>query len=144
MKAKDAMTPNPDVVTPDEPLSRAARIMRDRDVGFVPVVQDRASMRMTGVITDRDIAIRHVADEHNVPCTVQHHMTASGIASVDPNADLDEVLGIMEREQLRRIPVIEQGRIVGVIAQADVAMKLDKPKEVADTVRKISEPGRKR
>ncbi len=64
MKAQDIMTRNPDVLTPDEPVSRAAQLMRDRNVGIVPVVEDKSSMKLCGVITDRDIAIRHVAEGH--------------------------------------------------------------------------------
>ncbi|MBI2186078.1 MAG: CBS domain-containing protein [Acidobacteria bacterium] len=62
MKVRDIMTPDPEVVTPEEPISRAARIMRDYDVGIVPVVGDSESRNLVGVITDRDIACRHVAD----------------------------------------------------------------------------------
>ena len=143
MKARDIMTPQPEVVTASDSIQRAAEIMREFDVGFVPIVDDRTSMALQGVITDRDIAIRHVAAGHAQPCKVHDHMTGGPIETVDVNSDLKQVLAIMKRAQLRRIPVVEgNGRIVGVIAQADVAVKdtSRNAQEVADMVEKISEP----
>jgi CBS domain-containing protein len=145
MKAREIMTPHPEAVTPSDLVQRAAEIMRDLDVGFVPIVNDRTSMQLKGVITDRDIAVRHVAAGHPRECKVHEHMTAERIATVGPDASLDEVLDAMKRAQVRRIPVVEgDGRIVGVIAQADVAVKEapSHPGEVAQTVEKISEPAK--
>ncbi|MGH9868580.1 MAG: CBS domain-containing protein [Candidatus Polarisedimenticolia bacterium] len=130
MKAKEIMTPNPDVVTPTDPIMRAAEIMRDREVGFVPVVEDRSSMQLKGVITDRDIAVRHVATGCAQQCEVEQHMTSEGMATVNPDDDTSAVRDVMMRDQIRRVPVTERGRIVGVIAQADVAVKENRPREV--------------
>lgn len=142
MKARDIMTTNPQVVTPDEPITRAAEIMRDNDVGFVPVVDDRAGMRLQGVITDRDIAVRHVAENCPTVCTVGDHMTSDTIDAVSPDTDLDDVIEVMERDQIRRIPVLDEGyRLVGVIAQADIATRGASEKEVGELVERISEPG---
>jgi len=63
MKARDLMTPHPETVTPEDVISRAAQIMRDRGIGSVPVVTDRDQNRLQGIITDRDIVLRHVAEE---------------------------------------------------------------------------------
>ena len=142
MKARDIMTGDPQVVTPDDTLSRAAEIMRDVDVGIVPVVEDRSSMKLRGVITDRDIAVRHVADGHSTDCRVGDHMSAGRLQTVGPDADADEVLDRMRREQVRRIPVVEGDRLIGIIAQADVAVDLGagKQDDVQRTVKGISEP----
>jgi CBS domain-containing protein len=145
MKAQEIMTANPEVVTPDEPLSRAAGIMRSRDVGLVPVVSDRESMRPAGVITDRDIVVRHVAEGHRDDCPVQAHMTSQGLDTVKPEEDVDRVAEVMKRDQVRRVLVTDEGgRLVGVIAQADLAVKQagDRPERVADVVERISEPAR--
>ena len=142
MKARDVMTSNPECVTRDDKLSSAARIMRDVDTGFVPVVESRDSMRVAGVITDRDIAVRHVADGHSEECTVGDHMSAS-TRSVSPDDDVDRVMDLMKREQIRRVPVIENDRLVGIIAQADLATSRVGDRKVGDTVEKISEPGRR-
>jgi CBS domain-containing protein len=144
MKARDLMTSNPEVVTPDDPLTRAAQIMRDINVGIVPVVEDRSSMRLQGVITDRDIAIRHVAEGHQRECLVRDHMTSRDLDAVHPDADEREVFRLMERDRVRRIPVVEEDRrLVGIIAQADIAARLGsrKPREVEEVVERISEPG---
>jgi CBS domain-containing protein len=143
MKAREIMTPNPECVTRDDTISRAAEIMRELDVGFVPVV-DRASMRLEGVITDRDITIRHVADRHPDSCTVGDHMTSSGIRTVTPEDDVKDVMEAMKQDQVRRIPVVDGQRLVGVIAQADIATERVGDRKVGDTVEKISEPGRPR
>jgi CBS domain-containing protein len=142
MKAREIMTPDPDVVTPTDPITRAAEIMRDREVGFVPVVGDRSSMQLTGVITDRDIAVRHVAAGCTHDCEVEQHMTASTMSTVGPDDDTSAVHDVMMRSQIRRVPVTDGGRLVGVIAQADVAVKENRPREVGEVVERISKPAR--
>lgn len=142
MKARDLMTTDLQVVTPSDPIGRAAEIMRDNDVGVVPVVDDRAGMRLQGLITDRDITVRHVA--HNCPssCTVGDHMTSDTIDAVSPDADLDEIMTVMERDQIRRVPVLDDDyRLLGIIAQADIATRVGE-REVGELVERISEPGR--
>lgn len=141
MKAREIMTPNPEVVTPDDPITRAAEIMRDRDVGIVPVVDDRTGMRLQGVITDRDIAVRHVARNCPSTCTVGDHMTTDKIDAVSPEAELDEIIDVMERDQIRRVPVLdEEYRLLGIVAQADIATRGASEKEVGELVERISEP----
>lgn len=142
MKASEIMTKDPQCCTREDSLSEAARIMRDIDVGIVPVVDDRASMRLTGVITDRDITIRHVADSHPNDCKVGDHMTTSDVRTVAPDADVDDVMKSMRDEQVRRIPVVDNGRLVGIIAQADIAADGPSRKDVGATVREISEPAK--
>lgn len=144
MKAREIMTPSPDVVTPEEPISRAAQIMRDRDVGIVPVVSDTNSMALMGVITDRDIAVRHVADAHAEDCSVATHMSRERIEAVQENDDVATVLAAMRRREVRRIPVTNKsGKLLGVIAQADIATSGEIPKQdVADVVKTVSEPKR--
>jgi CBS domain-containing protein len=146
MKAREVMTPSPDAVIPSDLIQRAAEIMRDRAVGFVPIVEDRKSMRLAGVITDRDITVRHVAAGHPRECKVNEHMTGVGIETVGPEAEVGQVLDVMQRAQVRRVPVVEpDGRLVGVIAQADIAVDADRTaKDVAQTVERISEPAEPR
>lgn len=145
MKARDIMTANPSVVTPDEPVSKAAGIMRELDVGLVPVVDDRSHMRLEGVITDRDIAVRCVAAQHKPGCRVRDHMTTNHIDTVRPDADVEEVINKMEHEKVRRIPVVNEGaQLAGIIAQADLAIKLGpkEPAKVSEVVERVSEPGK--
>ena len=142
MKVRELMTPDPEVVTPEEPISRAAQIMREYDVGIVPVVSDPDSKSLIGVITDRDIAVRHVADFHMEDCTVGTHMTREDIETVKETDDSTKVLDAMKRREVRRIPVTnDRGAVVGVVAQADIAVTKEIPKEqVAEVVESISEP----
>jgi CBS domain-containing protein len=141
MKARDIMTSDVEVVTPNDPVSRAAELMRDANVGIIPVVEDTSSMRLRGVITDRDIAVRHVAERHTQECRVGDHMTADRIDTVRPDSDLDEVVRVMERDQIRRVPVVEDGqRLVGIIAQADLAREAP-AERVGELVERLSEPG---
>jgi len=143
MKARDIMTSDIEVVTPNDPVSRAAQLMRDADVGIIPVVDDPSNMRLRGVITDRDIAVRHVAERHQQECRVGDHMTDSGLDTVSPDTDIEQVASLMEREQVRRIPVVEDGdRLVGIIAQADLAREeAPSAKRVGEVLEGISEPG---
>lgn len=144
MRARDIMTPNPQALTAADSLRRAAELMRELDVGIIPVVDDAQSRRIRGIITDRDITVRHVAEGHSDGCTVGDHMTTSA-TKVAPDDDLDEVMRRMQRDQIRRVPVVEDGdRLIGIIAQADLAVKGGDrmTEEVGETVEKISEPAR--
>ena len=144
MKARDLMTPNPECVTQEDSLQRAASIMRDRDVGAVPVVSDNETRRLVGIVTDRDIAIRHVAEGHREGHTVRDVMSSGSIATVREDENVDRVMELMEQNKVRRIPVVGQNEeIVGMIAQADLALEARDEKKVERTVEKISEPGRK-
>jgi CBS domain-containing protein len=116
--------------------------MRDTDVGIVPVVEDSGSMRLAGVVTDRDIAIRIVAEGRGNDVNVGEVMS-SGLATVRPDDDLDRVTELMKSEQVRRIPVVDGDRLVGIIAQADVARE-GRDKKTGDVVEHISEPSRGR
>ena len=143
MKAHEIMTSKPEVVTPQDPISRAAQIMRDKDVGLVPVVRDISSMMLEGVITDRDVAVRHVADCHTSDCSVASHMSREHISAVDQSDDVQTVMATMERAEVRRVPVTDKnGKLVGIIAQADIATCDDIPKaQVGEVVGRVSEPG---
>jgi CBS domain-containing protein len=145
MKAREIMTSNPECVTGDDTVETAARLMRDHDFGFVPVVDDRSSMKLRGVITDRDIAIRHVASGDRDNCRVADHMSDGRVHSVRPDDDVDQVAKLMSREQIRRIPVCEDGdRLVGIIAQADLAVDAGDDTRTGRVVADVSEPGKPR
>ncbi len=146
MKARDIMTRDPQVVTPNDPVSRAAQVMRDQNIGIVPVVEDQANMKLCGVITDRDIAVRHVAEAHGNQCTVGEELSRGPLHTVRPDADVREVMDVMKRDQVRRVPVVEgDNRLVGIIAQADIAERGPSEKDTGKVVERISQgskPGR--
>ena len=140
MKAQDIMSKNPAVVTPDTRLTEAARLMKTQDVGMLPVVDAEGSKRLVGVVTDRDITVRHVAEGHTQECSVREAMT-SNVRTARPDDDVKDVMRLMGEEQVRRIPIVdERGQVVGVVAQADIARKADDDK-AERTIEKISQPG---
>lgn len=147
--AGSLMTENPEVVTPESTLAEAARKMRDLDVGIVPVVDDLDSRRLQGVITDRDIAIRSVAQGTSATATVEDCMTRD-VATCHPDDRVRDVLHVMEREQVRRVPIVDHaGSLVGIIAQADLAVDFaegDEHRElrVESAIGRISLPARPR
>jgi CBS domain-containing protein len=142
MKARDLMSSQPFVVTGDESVAVAARLMRDRNVGMVPVVDDRAHLHLRGLITDRDIVVRCVAERHPGACRVEDHMTTARLRTVTADAEVSEVVARMMEDQVRRILVTEGGRLIGVIAQADLALKAGplEPLRVEEVLERISAP----
>jgi CBS domain-containing protein len=120
MRARDLMISPPFVVTPDEPVSRAAAMMHDYGVGAIPVVDRRVTMHPVGIITDRDIVVRCAARGHAPSCPVRAHMTPRPLAFVTPGDDVEEVMDLMRDKQVRRVLVVDGGRLVGIVALADV------------------------
>ena len=116
---RDLMTENPRAIDADKPVAYAARMMRDEDVGLAPIVQGD---RLVGTVTDRDIALRVVAEGRDPESTTVREVASTDLVTIDPEQSLDEALRLMAQHQVRRLPVVEEdGRLVGVLAQADVA-----------------------
>lgn len=135
MKARDIMTPKPFFVSPTDTVTKAAEIMRYENVGGVPVVSDPAKLQLAGMITDRDIVIRCVARGHPAGCPVSEVMTPVPLQTVLPDADVSEIVHKMESAEVRRIPVVsDDGILIGIVAEADIATKLSP--EVALPLRK--------
>src|SRR5437667_5605792 len=110
--------------------------MKGEDVGSVPVVQEG---RLAGIVTDRDIVTRAVAERRD-PQTVKVDEVASReLVTVEPEQDLDEALALMARHQVRRLPVVEEGQLVGMLSQADLALEAP-PVQVAETLEEVSRP----
>jgi CBS domain-containing protein len=140
MDIRSVMTANPATCTPDATLRQAAQMMKDHDCGQIPVVgQDRQPV---GVITDRDIAVRAVAEGGDLAsATVGEYMT-SPVTTVPDSCSLDDVAKVMEQGQIRRVVVVDgKGCVAGIVAQADIALAGHKDK-TAEIVKQVSEPGR--
>jgi CBS domain-containing protein len=136
---KDVMTKNPICCLSNDNVMRAARLMKDKDIGSIPVIENELTRKLVGIVTDRDLALEIVAEGHN-PSTinVEDVMTRS-IVTCHAEDDLDKALEAMSQHQLRRIPIVDsQNRIVGIIAQADVATRIDQPEKTAEVVKEIS------
>lgn len=143
MKARELMTENPECLTEDDTVQKAAQRMRELNVGLMPVVDDASNRRLRGVITDRDITTRHVAEGHDSgDCRVGNEMTKDNLYTVTPDDDQNTVMERMKAGQVRRVPVMENEKIIGIIAQADLAVETSSAaaEEVERTVEKISEP----
>ena len=133
---KDTMTSNPCSIDAGKPVSYAAKMMRDEDVGLAPIVEGD---RLVGTLTDRDIAVRVVAEGRDPESTTVREVASSDIVSVRPDQGLDEALRLMAEHQVRRLPVVEENdRLLGVIAQADVAEHAD-PSDTGRMVEEISD-----
>jgi CBS domain-containing protein len=133
---REAMTPGVRTVSPAQSLTDAAEVMKEEDVGSVPVVEEG---RLTGILTDRDIVTRAVAERRDPQAVTVDEVASRELVTVEPEQDLDEALTLMARHQVRRLPVVEEGRLVGMLAQADVALEA-KEKKVGETVEQISQP----
>jgi CBS domain-containing protein len=116
---RDLMTENPRTIDADKPVADAAKMMREEDVGLAPIVEGD---RLVGTLTDRDIAIRVVAEGKDPAATTVREVASSDPVTIEPEQSLEEALRLMAQHQIRRLPVVaEDGRLVGVVAQADVA-----------------------
>ena len=138
------MSRNPTCVTPDTPLVDAARLMKDENIGVVPVVESSNSRRLVGVLTDRDIAIRAVAEGRDGASTSVGHVMSTDVHTSAPDDSVSDVMALMGSEQIRRIPIVdERGDVVGIIAQADIVLEANDNKNAERTVEKISQPSGK-
>jgi CBS domain-containing protein len=135
MNIRDVMTPNPRSVSPGDSIQNAARIMRDYDTGAVPVV-DRG--RPVGMVTDRDIVVRAVAEGGRLDRPVREIVTSS-IVWASPDMSTREAETLMSENQVRRLPVVEHERLVGIVSLGDIAVKEAKDKRSGDTLEHISE-----
>jgi CBS domain-containing protein len=135
--ARDIMTPNPACCSPSTTLDQVAKMMLQNDCGEIPIIDTNDCV--VGVITDRDIVCRVVAEGKNpAGYTVEMCMT-SPVVTVEADASFDEIVATMERHQIRRVPVVSDGGVcAGIIAQADVA-RLGPKREVAELVREVSQ-----
>jgi CBS domain-containing protein len=133
---RDTMSTQPTSVDRSKLIAEAARVMRDQNVGSLPVVEEG---RLIGVITDRDIVIRLVAEGGDLESATVGDAYSDQPVTVEPDQDLDDALKLMARYQIRRLPVAEGDRLVGILAQADVALE-EKEKATGEVVQAISEP----
>ena len=146
MQAKEIMTQAPACCTPEDRAEEAARLMRENDCGAIPVVEREGSHHLVGVVTDRDIAVRAVAEGRGPDTRVSELMTPEPECCT-ADADVRDVEEVMKRHQVRRVPIIDaSGQLVGIVTQADLARShgdVISDQEVGEVVERISEPGRR-
>jgi CBS domain-containing protein len=134
MNIRDVMTPNPSCVSPEDSIQNAARIMRDMDTGAVPVVENG---RPVGIVTDRDIVVRGVAEDGQLNRPVRDIVTGS-VVCASPDMSTREAADLMSEHQVRRLPVVENERLVGIVSIGDLAVKEGKDRRIGDTLQDIS------
>ena len=135
IRCREIMTSNVQTATRDMSLREVATIMRDGDMGAIPVVEDG---KLVGIVTDRDIVVRSVADGKDASSPVAQAMTTE-IFSVRPDDFAFEAIRLMGDKQVRRIPVVDDnGALAGIIAMADVALEMEDEREIAETLEEIS------
>jgi len=138
MKVSEIMTTNPACCTPDTNLQEVAKMMLDNDCGAIPVCEDGNHKRPIGVVTDRDITIRTVANGDNPLNMTAKTVMTKNVFTVTTETSVEDCLNLMEENQVRRIPVVdENGECVGMVAQADVATNTS-DRKTAEVVEKIS------
>jgi CBS domain-containing protein len=133
---RDAMTEAPRSIGQSASVVEAALLMREADIGSLPITDDE---RLVGMITDRDITTRVVAEAADPKMTSVGDVYSRDLISVEPENDLEEALRLMARHQVRRLPVVEDGMLVGIVAQADIALR-ENEKKTGELVEAISEP----
>jgi CBS domain-containing protein len=140
-KCRDVMTGDPVFCIPTDPASMAARLMRDHDVGSIPVAEDRKTKRIVGILTDRDLALSLVAEERDPSGTTVGDLMTPNPFTCRPDDDLDKAIQAMERHQIRRVPVVDaEHRLAGMIAQADIAVHSDERTKTAELLEEVSKP----
>jgi CBS domain-containing protein len=132
------MTTNPECCVPTDSVMTAAQIMKSEDVGPVPI--DKDEKKLAGIVTDRDLAIKVVAEARDPKTTQVEEVMSEGLVTCRDNDDVRSVLKLMEENQLRRIPVVDKNdRLQGIIAQADVATRLGNTRAAGEVVQQVSQ-----
>jgi CBS domain-containing protein len=128
-KVEEIMTRDPRTVNADDTIVDAARTMRDSDIGDV-VVMDGG--QVSGIVTDRDIVVRGVADGRDAESTVVSEVCTTGIETIDPDASVDDALRLMREHDIRRLPVTKNGRPIGILSLGDLAVEREPESTLAD------------
>lgn len=136
-KIADIMTNDCVTVTPQTNIFEVAALMKQHDIGFVPVIDNR---KLIGVVTDRDLVIRGFAGKHTGTTAVSEVLT-DNVTTVGPNTSIDEATSIMAAGQIRRLPIVENGELLGVVSLGDLAVREIFVNEAGEALSEISEHG---
>ena len=139
MTISSLMTHDPVCCAPNQSVREVAQMMMEHDCGEIPVVSDRGGRSLVGVVTDRDIVCRAVAAGMDVNSTPVSRVMSSPVITASPDMTLDDCLALMESHQIRRIPVVDDRGVCGIVSQADVAVEASGA-ATAQLVREVSRP----
>jgi len=139
-KCSDVMTKNPVCCQPNDTVVKAAQLMKGKDIGSIPVIESDHNKKLVGIITDRDLALEIVGKGRDPNTTKVEDVMTHKVVTCRTDDNLEMALDAMAHHQLRRIPVVDHdNKIVGIIAQADVATRTDQPEKTAEMVKEISQ-----
>ena len=139
-KCSDIMTKDVVTVSPEATIQEVAQLMKEADIGPVLIVDNEQSRTLVGIMTDRDIVLKVIADGQDPKTTPVGEAMSKKLVTVRPDDDVDVAMKAMAQFQLRRIPVVEENMmLVGIISQADVATRVGEPEQTAEVVKEISE-----
>jgi CBS domain-containing protein len=139
MKCSEIMTKDPVCCLPSDTVVRTAQLMKTENVGAIPVIADQQSKMLIGIVTDRDLALKVVAEVRDAKSTMVEEVMTAGVIAGRANDDLQKALNAMEEYQVRRIPVVDDNdQIIGIIAQADVATRINESERTTEVVKEIS------
>lgn len=137
----DVMTKNPTCCSAGDPVNMAAEIMKNEDVGSVPVIESQENPRLVGVITDRDLVLRVIADGKDYHSVKIQDVMSMNPVTCAPDNTLQDATDKMSEHQIRRLPIVDgRQHVVGIIALADLATRVTKPKKTAEVLEEISQP----
>lgn len=140
MKVREIMTPDPVCCTPEDSAQKVARMLREQDVGSLPVVLDQADRKLVGMITDRDLCCTVVAEGLDAAATKIDRLFTMNPVTCREGENINTCEQLMQEHQVRRIPVVDgEDCCIGVVSQADLALK-EKPEKVSKTIAEISKP----
>jgi CBS domain-containing protein len=139
-KCSEVMTKNPICCLPNDIVSKVAQLMKSKNIGPVPIVENEQTKKLLGIVTDRDLALKIVADGRDPKTTRAEEIMTRKVVTCHAEDDLQTALDSMSGHKLRRIPVVDSNNgIVGIIAQADVATRVNQPEKTGEMVRDISQ-----
>ena len=139
-KCNEVMTKDPVCCLPNDSVVTAAELMKSENIGSIPVIENEQSQKLVGIVTDRDLALKIVAAALDAKSTKVETVMTDKVVTCHADDDLQKALDAMAEHQLRRIPVVDNNnKIVGIIAQADVATRADQPEKTAEVVKEISQ-----
>lgn len=139
MNCSKVMTKDPACCLPSDTAFDAAQLMKTEDVGPIPIVSDKQTKKLDGIVTDRDLALKVVAEGLDPKTTTIESIMTTGVMTCHPDDDVTEALDLMEQHQVRRVPIVDDNDcLVGIIAQADIATRVDEPAKTHEVVEEIS------
>ena len=143
-KSEAVMTKNPVCCLPGDSVAKTAQLMKRENIGSIPVIENKKTQKLVGIVTDRDLALKIVAKALDARSVKVEEVMTRKVVTCLADDDLQKTLNSMSKYQLRRIPVVDKdNRILGIIAQADVATRVNQPEKTGEMVKRISQANRK-